>query len=764
MYHWSIFTAHSGHVLRATVNRGLSFNTVRPSDTQLWDITLDAGRPGDTQTTFVTCQRKSSITAKRGLLEVLQLDFDAREQDDPAQIQTITWRLERPGNPIRDEGTMRIYMMRRDYVGIAALIMVSERCDYVYVNGKETRGRVRMMLNFTYSYLSTQLEVSVWMPRLPLQIDMADPELNQIKGWRVQVSTASQRPSWDSEEDDEKKVRGCIVQYQHSQIQVLTAFTAEVSNSSASSPEHFLGPEWLVDVTWLVRYSLKVGNTSIAQLHRETVLSGRAPGVTTVQVMSPLSNSVLGERKVQVLDDKVSITDLSVQLVSNLSLSFQPSPGSNRAITAMVTTQDTMHNPKQEAVVACWLHFSDGSWAHLNLFDPSSYKLTVSSLDNSVVSVRKVPGHVMVAESEGWGGLIRAELAICEACQKSRRKSKLIVGAGNVTVKFLSSENRRTQTKAKLILTPFQGLIRRDIISGIQEGTIRDISATSAKSRLQEAIGGDLSTIRVISSIKGMTATKPDTENGLTTVKPVKILTTISDLPPEPKQEVPKHEQDLVWTFGNLTHVEICIYLFLGLSCLAIIIFLINCYTPNARLHGRKSPVQCPGLNEHTHHWVRLGMAAEQSDAIPIETTVNNHQKVPCTTEDSPKPAMQNSTERIATLGRKCNTLPLRTNPVALKSAGPLAKPTRDEPLHSPTSKRNQVQFTTFTTLDIKHLAALKRNWLEVSWTNQGSNPAANQGEQANVNRAASQSVERPEPEGLSEIPWPVVKAVVQGK
>ncbi|XP_060747563.1 transmembrane protein 132D [Tachysurus vachellii] len=799
-------------ILRATVNRGLSFNTVRPSDTQLWDITLDVGRPGDTQTVFVTCQRKSSITAKRGLLEVLQLDFDAREQDDPAQIQTITWHLERPGNPIRDEGTMRIYMMRRDYVGIAALMMnsdilntavlngkmvsvpvkvlgvetdgsvsditnstrcsstdedtlkVSEGCDYVFLNGKETRGRVRMMLNFTYSYLSTQLEVSVWMPRLPLQIDMADSELSQIKGWRVQVSTASQRPSWDSEEDDEKKVRGCIVQYQHSQIQVLTAFTAEVSNSSASSPEHFLGPEWLVDVTWLVRYSLKVGNTSIAQLHRKTVLSGRAPGVTTVQVMSPLSDSVLGKRKVQVLDDKVSITDLSVQLVSNLSLSFQPSPGSNRAIAAMVTTQDTMHNPKQEAVVACWLHFSDGSWAHLNLFDPSSYKLTVSSLDNSVVSVRKVPGHVMVAESEGWGMLIRAELAICEACQKSRRKSKLIVGAGNVTVKFFSSENRRTQTEAKLILTPFQGLIRRDINTAIQEGTIRDISATSAKSRLQEAIGGDLSTIRVISNINGMTATKPDTENGLTTVNPVKMLTTISDLPLEPKQEVPKHEQDLVWTFGIFTHVEICIYLFLGLSCLAIIIFLINCYTPNVRLHGRKSPVQCQCPNEHTHHWVRLGMAAEQSDAIPTETTVNHHEKVPCTTEESPKPAMQNSTERIATLGRKCNTLPVRTNPVTLKSAGPLAKPTRDEPLHSPTSKRNQVQFTTFTTLDIKHLAALKRNWLEVSWTNQGANPAANQGEQANVNRTASQSVERPEPEGLSEIPWPVVKAVVQGK
>lgn len=70
---------------------------------------------------------------------------------------------------------------------------VSERCNYVYVNGKETKGRVRVVLNFTYSYLSTQLEVSVWFPRLPLQIDMTDSKLNQIKGWRVPVSGGNQR-------------------------------------------------------------------------------------------------------------------------------------------------------------------------------------------------------------------------------------------------------------------------------------------------------------------------------------------------------------------------------------------------------------------------------------------------------------------------------------------------------------------------------------------------------------------------------------------
>jgi len=50
-----------------------------------------------------------------------------------------------------------------------------------------------MMVNFTYSYLSAQLEVSVWMPRLPLQIEMSDPELSQIRGWRVPLDAANQR-------------------------------------------------------------------------------------------------------------------------------------------------------------------------------------------------------------------------------------------------------------------------------------------------------------------------------------------------------------------------------------------------------------------------------------------------------------------------------------------------------------------------------------------------------------------------------------------
>lgn len=50
------------------------------------------------------------------------------------------------------------------------------------------------------------------------------------------------------------------------------------------------------------------------------------------------------------LDDKVSVTELGVQLVSGLSLSLQLSPGSNRAIVATATTQEVIESLTQVKV------------------------------------------------------------------------------------------------------------------------------------------------------------------------------------------------------------------------------------------------------------------------------------------------------------------------------------------------------------------------------------------------------------------------------
>lgn len=46
-------------------------------------------------------------------------------------------------------------------------------------------------------------------------------------------------------------------------------------------------------------------------------------------------------------DDKVSVTELGVHLVSGLSLSLQLSPGSNKAVVATATTRETITQLKQ---------------------------------------------------------------------------------------------------------------------------------------------------------------------------------------------------------------------------------------------------------------------------------------------------------------------------------------------------------------------------------------------------------------------------------
>lgn len=57
------------------------------------------------------------------------------------------------------------------------------------VNGKEMRGKQSLVVHFSYLHLSAQLQLTVWVPKLPLQIDVTDTELSQVKGWRVPIVT-----------------------------------------------------------------------------------------------------------------------------------------------------------------------------------------------------------------------------------------------------------------------------------------------------------------------------------------------------------------------------------------------------------------------------------------------------------------------------------------------------------------------------------------------------------------------------------------------
>ncbi|NXD99552.1 T132E protein, partial [Chaetorhynchus papuensis] len=412
------------------------------------------------------------------------------------------------------------------------IIKVSSSCDYVFVSGKESRGSMSARVTFNYEHLSAPLEMTVWVPKLPLHIELSDARLSQVKGWRVPIlpDRRSVRDSEHEEDEEERKQsRGCALQYQHSTLQVFTQFHTTAAEGTGQVVT-MLGPDWLVEVTDLVSDFMRVDDPRVAHMVDSSTLAGREPGTTLFKVVSPLVEAVLGETLVTVAEEKVSITDLKAQVVSSLSLSLHPSPGNSHTIIARTSVQQTLSFFKQEALLSLWISYSDGTTAPLSLYDPKDYNLVVSSLDEKVVSVtqdRAFP--LVVAESEGAGELLRAELVICESCQKTKRKSVLFTALATVRVHF-----------------------------GSEEDPTYDYDHVPSRPGLGEA--GASTTLRAEVDRK----VDPSEDSRMSSAS-------------HPTEDFPTIPTGFVQVTRGLTDLEIGMYALLGVFCLAILVFLINC-------------------------------------------------------------------------------------------------------------------------------------------------------------------------------------------
>uniref|UniRef100_A0A8C9W2R8 Transmembrane protein 132C n=1 Tax=Scleropages formosus TaxID=113540 RepID=A0A8C9W2R8_SCLFO len=737
--------------LRVKLKEGLMFLGARASNPLLWMVNQDARSEGHRVVTL-HCRQKESPTGQSpepGFQKILQVDLEVGGFLGPLATRTLTWQLEYPGGrrPAVETVT-EVHLAQQDLRGVVPLAMdteilntavltgktvavpvkvvtvaadgtvtdvsdavgcrsldedvikVSDRCDYVFVNGKETKGRAKMAVNFTYSYLSAQLEMNVWIPRLPLQIEVSDTELSQIKGWRVPVVATGQRSARDSEDEDEDDRRGrsCSLQYQHAAVRVLTHFVAEATDPRA--PLAFmLGSDWQADVTELVRDFLKVEDPRVALLRDGRVLAGLDVGVTTIQVLSPLSDSILAEKTVTVLDDKVTITELGVQLVTGLSLSLQLSPGSNRAIVATTTTQEVLQSPKQEALISAWLQFSDGSMAPLDLYEAELFSLTVTSLDEAVVKVRSDPTWrwpVVVTEAEGQGPLVRVEMIVAEPCQKTKRRSVLAAGSGSVRVRFGPAEGPpvpggggyggrggqepedrpgdRRQRPPSADRGGSDSHYYGSSVADMEDG-VAHRSTTTTKSAILRHPGGD----------------KLLDEGGQAQNAPVDF----SDFPAQ--VELPHggdvDEDDLVQSPRGLTDLEIGMYALLGVFCLAILVFLINCVSYALKYRHKELSAEGPETLNHAHDWVWL---AHEAELLESHAHLSPQQ-------DEPGAAMEcgGGLEEASHLLNGGSAQKNVQGQVHRSAEGGAATDAASHKGDSPTTKRKRVKFTTFTTIPL---------------------------------------------------------------
>ncbi|XP_077015434.1 transmembrane protein 132C [Tamandua tetradactyla] len=643
-------------ILRAKVKSGVNILSARNSEPRQWDVRQQQGSGGKHASTTVVCQRLAGPRPRNNssFNEVVQMNFEIASFSSLSGTQPITWQVEYPRRGTTDIAVSEIFVSQKDLVGIVPLAMdaellntailtgktvstpvrvvsvdedstvtdiseavecsswdedvvkVSSRCDYIFVNGKEVKGKADAVVDFTYQHLRAPLRVAVWAPRLPLQIEVSDAELSQVKGWRVPIAS-SRRPTRDSEDEEgeERRSRGCALQYQHATVRILAQFVSEGAGPWGQL-SHLLGPDWQFDVTHLVADFVKLEEPHVATLRDGRVLVGREVGMTTIQVLSPLSDSILAEKTVTVLDDKVSVTDVAIQLVAGLSVTLQPSAENSKAVTAVATAEELLRTPKQEAVLSTWLQFSDGSVTPLDIYDPKDFSLAATSLDEAVVSIprgRDPRWPAVVAEGEGQGALVRVDVAISEACQKSKRRSVLATGLGHIAVSFghsSTSSSPASQEEEKE-----------------EEEEIRN-HASDRRQRGPEpqrpggppAQHGPLGTPDPRAPKPGRRGGGRPPREGSAPRVPVDFphVPAPAGLPGE------RLERGVGPAARGLGDLQAGMYALLGVFCLAVLVFLANGAAFALRYRRKRPPPEGRAPATHSHDWVWLGTEAELLD------------------------------------------------------------------------------------------------------------------------------------------------------
>ncbi|XDV15349.1 hypothetical protein PO909_015462 [Leuciscus waleckii] len=306
------------------------------------------------------------------------------------------------------------------------IVKVSHDCSVLFVDGSESgRGSICVELEFSLGTFSGSLCLAVWVPVVPLRVSLSDSVLSPINGWNYYSES------------------GCEPVYQRSAIRILAQFSAH-SAAKGGQPTYMLGsPDWFVDVTELVQDWLRIENPYIAALDKQRNLIGLKPGITSLYVISNQWDGVLGRTNVIVTSEPVTPGDLSVQLVGGLGLSVNSSPSHPSIVTATVNAHNTLYNHGQEASVSVWIQFDDDTALSVSAFSGIPFALRLSSLAESVVAVTPAPSQRILAQGDGGGPLVKAELLVstCEPASnhvemeaKGSEAKRLAKGSGWIRV------------------------------------------------------------------------------------------------------------------------------------------------------------------------------------------------------------------------------------------------------------------------------------------------------------------------------------------
>ncbi|NXK87652.1 T132A protein, partial [Formicarius rufipectus] len=231
------FTANA-LTLRIKAKKGLQVVAAHPAIPSAWSAHLEHSRGPKHSLAVVTCRRIGDIPSTSGRVSdsatFLNLEL-AVENSTGGPARPLTWQVEYPGQDPesqKDKLVWEIQVAEREIRALVPLVQeleilntapltgiprvipvklvaveagggvseladpvgcesadkqvlqVSDSCDMVFVGGRESRGARGARVDFWARRLHAELSFSVWAPLLPLRVQLGDPALEQLRGWR----------------------------------------------------------------------------------------------------------------------------------------------------------------------------------------------------------------------------------------------------------------------------------------------------------------------------------------------------------------------------------------------------------------------------------------------------------------------------------------------------------------------------------------------------------------------------------------------------
>ncbi|CAK7307698.1 Transmembrane protein 132A [Vulpes lagopus] len=610
--------------LRIKVKKGLHVTAARPAQPSLWTAKLDRFKGSKHHTTLIICHRAGNTgldSSPPELSEFLWVDFlvENGTSGGVAVTRPVTWQLEYAGQAPeaeKDKMVWEILVSERDVRALVPLakaeelvntapltgeprhvpirlvtvdnggalvevtehigcestntqvLQVSETCDAVFVSGKESRGAQGVQVDFWWRRLRASLQMTVWAPLLPLRIELTDTTLEQVRGWRVPGPTEGMPEPEAAAEEAERRPRSCRLQYQRAGVRFLVPFAAHPLDGGRRLT-HLLGPDWLLDVTHLVAPHARVQDPRVASLEGGRILVGREPGVTSIEVRSPLSDSILGEQALAVTDDKVSVLELQVQPVMGISLALSRGTAHPGEVTATCWAQSAFPAPKQEVALSLWLSFSDHTLVPAELYNQHDLGLSVSAEEPGAILPAKDQGAQLgvVVSGAGAEGLpLHVALHPPEPCRRGRHRVPLASGTA-----WLGLPPAPTPPPA--------------LPSSPARGPPATEASVGGKQWEAGGVGGS-------GVVKG------------------KFERAEAEAREEEEEE---EEEEMVPAPQRVTDLELGMYALLGIFCLAILIFLVNGVVFVLRYQRKEPPDGATDpASPQPHNWVWLGTDQEE--------------------------------------------------------------------------------------------------------------------------------------------------------